>query len=363
LTRRRAPRERGVALILVLWVFMTLGVLALDFSQYMRDDALASLNLADETRGYYLAVAGMNRAIFDATRELEEEKRGHDPNNPQDVVPQPDQNPDEQRISADGQWHEETLGDGKYKVRMTDEAGRISLNQAPEDLIRLVVKNLVRGGNATTGVDRDTQKQIDTIADSILDWRDCDKEVRANGAETEYYMGLPHPYRPKNGYFESVGELLYVRGVTPDVFYAHDGEPGLVDIFSTAVSENHHLNPKTATPEVLQAILGISHQDVMDLLTSQDEDASDQLKAQLVNAIAAANPENPELAQYVNESAPDVVRIEARGDVSAKRSLASVAAVVKIAGGDTEGPRVVQWLDRAPVYDEDVPPTAAGPVS
>src|SRR6266704_3758672 len=69
--RRRG--ERGVALLLVLWMFMVLGVLALDFARYMRDDAMASVNLADETRGYYLALAGMNRAIFDAERRREKQ--------------------------------------------------------------------------------------------------------------------------------------------------------------------------------------------------------------------------------------------------------------------------------------------------
>jgi len=59
------PRERGIALILVLWVFMLLGVLALDFAQYIRDDAMASVNFADETRGYYVALAGMNRALYE----------------------------------------------------------------------------------------------------------------------------------------------------------------------------------------------------------------------------------------------------------------------------------------------------------
>ena len=46
MTRLRT-RERGVVLLLVLWVFMTLGVLALDFSQYMRDDATTALNFTD----------------------------------------------------------------------------------------------------------------------------------------------------------------------------------------------------------------------------------------------------------------------------------------------------------------------------
>ena len=61
---RGRARQRGVALLLVLWVFMILGVLALDFSRYMRDDAMASVNLAEETRGYYLAIAGMQQALY-----------------------------------------------------------------------------------------------------------------------------------------------------------------------------------------------------------------------------------------------------------------------------------------------------------
>ena len=55
----RHPRERGIALLLVLWVFMVLGVLALDFARYIRDDAMAAVNFADETHGYYIALAGM----------------------------------------------------------------------------------------------------------------------------------------------------------------------------------------------------------------------------------------------------------------------------------------------------------------
>src|SRR5579864_6922407 len=63
-------RQRGVALLLVLWVFVLLGVLALDFSRYMRDDAMAAINYADETHGYYIALAGMNRALYERARVL-----------------------------------------------------------------------------------------------------------------------------------------------------------------------------------------------------------------------------------------------------------------------------------------------------
>src|SRR5262249_21484676 len=76
---RRPPRpgERGVALLLVLWLFLVLGVLALDFARYMRDDAMAALNRAEETRGYYIALAGMNRALYES-EQVHDEATGAD---------------------------------------------------------------------------------------------------------------------------------------------------------------------------------------------------------------------------------------------------------------------------------------------
>src|SRR2546422_4748582 len=70
-SRAGGRREHGVALLLVLWIFVVLGVLAVDFARYIRDDAMAAVNFAEETRAYYLALAGMNRTIFDADRARE----------------------------------------------------------------------------------------------------------------------------------------------------------------------------------------------------------------------------------------------------------------------------------------------------
>ena len=55
--------------------------------------------------------------------------------------------------------------------------------------------NLVRGGNKTEGMDTRAAANIDEIVDSILDWRDCDSDAQMNGAEDDYYMGLPRPHR------------------------------------------------------------------------------------------------------------------------------------------------------------------------
>ena len=57
--------ERGVALIIVLWIFIFLSVVAFEFSAATREEAAAALRFDDETQGYYLAVAGFERGLYD----------------------------------------------------------------------------------------------------------------------------------------------------------------------------------------------------------------------------------------------------------------------------------------------------------
>jgi hypothetical protein len=60
------------------------------------------------------------------------------------------------------------------------------------------------------------------IVDAILDWRDADSTQGANGAESAYYNGLTPPYNCKNQPFETLEELLYVRGITPEILFGED---------------------------------------------------------------------------------------------------------------------------------------------
>ena len=57
--------QRGVALIVVLWMFIFLFVVAFDFSASVREEAAATHRFSDETQGYYLAVAGFERGLYD----------------------------------------------------------------------------------------------------------------------------------------------------------------------------------------------------------------------------------------------------------------------------------------------------------
>lgn len=351
--RRRRRGERGIALLLVLWVFMLLGVIALDFSEYMRDDAMSAVNLADGTRGYYVALAGMNRGMLDWVRHRErvgEVAAGQ--------VPLEEEEQDEgPLVPPDGAWHEGEFHGARWAVRMTDEQSRIPLNPlcrargdlepAAQALLTHVVRYLVTGGGNARGAGRREAADVDTVVDSMLDWCDAGSERRAKGAENAYYQKRDPPYLAKNGAFDSPEELLLVRGVTPELYYGSDGVPGLRDVFSFYVrgAEHAKLNVRYVQPKVLEVLLGGA--DVADTLVFDEEGGPQALlhplKAQLDTIY-------PGLGEQLEDREPNVVVIEARGDITEPRNQSRVAAVAELAGGDTSGglPRIKRWFDRAP---------------
>lgn len=93
------------------------------------------------------------------------------------------------------------LGDGAYRLEILDAGSRLDLNLATRD-------QLLRLPNIT-----------EEMVDSIIDWRDTDQTMSNQGAELDYYESLPHPYLPKDGPFDTVDELLLVKGFTPQLLY------------------------------------------------------------------------------------------------------------------------------------------------
>ena len=341
MTAARRPGERGAALLLVLWVFMILGVLALDFARYMRDDARAALNFVEESRGYYVALAGMNRTIWEAMQARDQNPAaGLDDDERQATRPAGMREDD--IMSADGQWRDGTFGDAGFQVRITDEGGRLSLNRASEASLRRMITNLLVGG-AVQGMGHREAAQVDEIVDSILDWRDTDSLERMHGAESRYYLASRNPYPAKNGFFDAPEELLLVRGVTAGLYYGHDGVPGLRDVVSV-FNRSGTLNVRTVTAPVLQALLALAPDEAEELIAQRAGDPAGflaQLRAQLIAV-------DPALEDLVVDEPASTVLVEARGDTKAPRNQSVVAAVFNLGADEFDGPRVLRWFDRAP---------------
>jgi len=98
--------QRGVALLVVLWIFIFLLVVAFDFSTSVREEATAAHRYSDETQGYFLALAGFERGVY----EFLQQSAGRDTLGSQ------------KRVDIfDGNWREETVGGGIFRVRWVDE--------------------------------------------------------------------------------------------------------------------------------------------------------------------------------------------------------------------------------------------------
>jgi hypothetical protein len=395
-------------LLLVLWVFMLLGVLAFDFGQYMRDDALAAANMAEETRGYYLAVAAMNRAIYDQKiAEAREDRQGRPAEeDDEDLEDQPP------LIPVDGQWHPLELLGGRAEVRVTDVGSGIPLAlplDATEDdsavgnaaalevLLGEVVKNLVRGGNRTTGVSVKDEKAYSEVTNAILDWLDPDDEVRKpGGAEAKYYESLDPPRTPKNGPLDSPEELLLVKGVDPDLFYGSPGRPGLRD-FVSVFNPSPTVKLQHATADFLAVLFGLDADEAAEVvaLRSQVPDGWEAY-VQRLQALAGAVGKGMVVSSSgvlhvigADEDDDDVggggvgvggepepetamVLVEGRADTAGPRNQSRVAAVVELKEpGNCElsfcreevsdGITMLRWFDRGTwSYEEMQPPPADG---
>lgn len=204
--------ERGFALVAVLLVLAVVGSLGAEFAYSTRLEATAVRTWKENIIAGHLAEAAVDAAV----REIVAAQAA----GAQDVVVAMDEdglltfytraNPTATSFVARPRQPRErvALGPGHYSYRITDESARLNVNVAsPVSLDRLLQE---------LGLDKSDR---DVIVDSIQDWMDGNEEYRANGAESEdYYLKLSVPYRARNGFLESVSELLQIRGVTPALF-------------------------------------------------------------------------------------------------------------------------------------------------
>jgi general secretion pathway protein K len=242
----RAPLrgEHGFALLAVMLVLALFGVIVAEFAFSMRLEATMARHFKNEIQAAHLAEAGIQQAIG----EILADSLVH-------------------ALDQDGQLvfyktatqalpavtrKEVSLGPGQFSYRISDEEAKINLNTASPDLLdRLLI---------AVGIEKQNR---DAILDSIQDWKDPNELYRLNGAESDdYYLKLPLPYRAKNSNFDSVSELLQVKGVTREIFEGTDEHPPLAE-FLTVVGGGQ-VNINTATPTVLKA-LGLSEAEITEI--------------------------------------------------------------------------------------------------
>jgi general secretion pathway protein K len=306
---RAARDERGVALIIVLLVLALLLTIAGEFALAMRLEGRTTLNFGASVAAGYLAQAGYQRAVAEILR----------------AAPLPGNRPPAVYLNEAGVlvFQRQTsvlapkpptredlaLGPGRYSYRITDEGGRINVNESVPSFRALL---------EALEVSREVR---DGIVASVQDWIDKNDDYRLNGAESEYYLGLPIPYRAKNAKLDSVEELLLIKGVTPQIFHGTPDKPGLV-AYVTAFGGK--INANTAGDPVLRAL------DLPEAQVEQIRRGRPYLQKEAIPRAALSQRALTEL-----DVTSRVFRIEATGEIpgQGRRTLLAIVEQAQAQGG------------------------------
>ena len=231
---------------------------------------------------------------------------------------------------------------GHTVIQIIDMERKFNLSAVRSEQLSTILQRAIE----SMGVD---PAQVTDIVDSYLDWVDPDDNKRLHGAESDFYVSLnpAAPYVAKNGIMDDISEFLYVRGMTPEIFFGPSrassmprmgaprsaplgsgGAPtgggssvGLVDLFTTISAAGLAVNVNTASSEVLQLLPGMDAtlaQSIVDTRSGPDhadgteDDIPFLQRGELVN-VPGMTPELMQaMSQFlVTQSSVFLIRVEA----------------------------------------------------
>ncbi|MCG6941198.1 MAG: general secretion pathway protein GspK [Thiohalocapsa sp.] len=231
--------QRGIALVLVLWVITLLTVMALGLTTTQRTENALTRNQIDAARFRARAEAVLALTALNLLTT------------PLETVPA------EAVWTPNGMPHPVMFDGADLTVTLSNEMSRLDLNLATRDQLAALIE-LAQGEE---GFD---EAQRDALADAIVDWRDEDDVSQLNGAEDSDYEAAGLPYGAADGPFRSVEELQLVLGM-PRALYRRLA-PDL-----TVHNDTGRVEQRFASARVLAAVQGIALEDAEQLVLERDQ--------------------------------------------------------------------------------------------
>jgi DNA uptake protein ComE-like DNA-binding protein len=234
-------------------------------------DLMVQKNYGDRIQAHYLALAGIEKAralLYRDAQDRSRSQKNHTGNYYDDAAT----------------FRAAPFGRGTFSIirrGRPDEGGGIIYGVSDEES-RLNVNT------ATADELANLQDMTPDVATAIVNWRGGDDTTR--GAETQYYEGLRPPYLPRLAPYQTIRELLMVRGVTPEELLGRDRHqnellaaadggdfafPGTVDaedlgwaglltvnsgVRNVSAAGEDRVNVQTADEQALTGVPGITRQ-------------------------------------------------------------------------------------------------------
>jgi general secretion pathway protein K len=224
-------RQKGIALVMVLWIMLLVTITTGAYTLMARMDLLEAHTVISGTRARLAAESGLNLAVLGL------------------------RDPDEStRIVPDGRPYFYQIRDVLVEVQVTDERGKVDINTADEaTLQRLFHAHGMEEENASL------------LATAVLDWVDTDEIERANGAELPTYQSQGLSMGPANRSFIMVEEVLQVLGMSWELYRRI--EPGI-----SVYSDSGEPNPAYAPLEALLALPDMTEEEALNFIEQRESD-------------------------------------------------------------------------------------------
>lgn len=240
-------KQRGIALLMVLWVLILLGLIAASFLRETKLGVNLARNTTENAKAEALAEAGIQRAMLGLL------------------------DPDPATRWRPGAAYDFAFGDGMVVVRIEDEGGKVDLNHAPAPILLALLE--------AAGAD---PERASTLVDAIHDYRDADQERRAAGAEDPEYLAARLESGSKDAPFDDTEELMQVLGMTRDIHAA-------MSPYVTVYSRRGRINLLTAPEFMLRTIPNLKPEQLDKILADRVDAARlDRVRADVVTVRAEA---------------------------------------------------------------------------
>ncbi len=296
MSARPWPRQRGAALILVLWMLALLALVAVAAAATARTETRLAANLIAEAEARHRAqAAAMHAALL-------------------------------------------LLGDDRPPVLETTVAlpGGPPVAVTARDACGLVDLNTGLGSLVAAVFATDRTVPPDTAfarAQAVLDWRDPDSRRRVRGAEDADYALARAGHGARDGLFETVAELRQVAGIGEAAF-ARIRPLVTVDCLAAAI------DPLAAPAALVRAIPGVPAQAAEGFLTRR--------AAWRADPDATAAPDLPGAGDYAEGAPAQAYHITARA------GPAVWEAVVWLTGDPAQPLLLRRWRRAPPLAAEAI---------
>lgn len=232
--------NKGTVLILVLWAIGLLTVFAVHIGLRVQQKIHLLSRLDKRAQLHLIVASGIQRAqaVFYTDRKI----NGSSNQKQKKVI----------RFNNPAQFQGKKIGQGTYEVSyrdyphdadfpierygFIDEERKININKADGRVLKSLIQDV-------TGMN---EEGADDLAKAIVDWRKYGRSEIIGFYSDEYYENLEFPYEEKKRDFETLDELLLVKGMDKDIYKK-------LSDFVTVYGEGQ-VNINTATEPVLAAL-------------------------------------------------------------------------------------------------------------